>query len=187
MQLSVAETTKQNIFIHEFIQPKHASNPWKLTVQNGSQVGGDRALGSKAEGPDTTAYHTATISRGEGSPGLVNPGQPEIPVSEKISRHQLTTCPLALFSTPRAEGHRGEPFCLVKAKKKKKNLNSIWGVKGLGCGLLALLIPALCQKRSLVLGGHGEEGGGARNYPKHCLTATRLIQQAGRRPHRQAE
>lgn len=30
---SVAETTKQNIFIHEFIQPKHASNPQELTVQ----------------------------------------------------------------------------------------------------------------------------------------------------------
>lgn len=184
MQLSVAETTKQNIFIHEFIQPKHASNPWKLTVQNGSQVGGDRALGSKAEGPDTTAYHTATISRGEGSPGLVNPGQPEIPVSEKISRHRLTTCPLALFSSPRAEGHRGEPFCLVKAKKKKKPKQH------LGCKRFRMWPPSpadSCQERSLVLGGHGEEGGGARNYPKHCLTASRLIQQAGRRPHRQAE
>lgn len=62
-QVSVAETTKQNIFIHEFIQPKHASNPWKLTVQNGSQVGGDRATVQR-QGPDTTAYHTVTISRG---------------------------------------------------------------------------------------------------------------------------
>lgn len=39
MQLSVAETTKQNIFIHEFIQAKHASNPQELAVQNGSQAG----------------------------------------------------------------------------------------------------------------------------------------------------
>lgn len=39
MQGSTAETLKQNIFIHEFIQPKHASNPWELTAPNGSQAG----------------------------------------------------------------------------------------------------------------------------------------------------
>lgn len=43
MQDAVAETTKQNIFIHEFIQPKHVSNPQELTVQNGSQAGKRRS------------------------------------------------------------------------------------------------------------------------------------------------
>lgn len=40
---STAETSKQNIFIHEFLQPKHASNPRELTAQNGSQAGGGRS------------------------------------------------------------------------------------------------------------------------------------------------
>lgn len=37
----IFETAKQNIFIHEFTQPKHVSNPLKLTVQKGDH-GQDR-------------------------------------------------------------------------------------------------------------------------------------------------
>lgn len=137
MQVSVAETTKQNIFIHEFIRPKHASNPCRLTVQNGSQVGGsggDKALSSKTEGPDATAYHTVTISGAKESLGLVNPGQPEIPVSEKTSRHWLSTCPLALLSSPRAGGHRGGPSVWLRQRRRKKETLTAFGViNGLGC------------------------------------------------------
>lgn len=165
MQVSVAETTKQNIFIHEFIRPKHASNPCRLTVQNGSQVGGVRALSSKIEGPDATAYHTVTISGAEESLRLVSPGQPEIPVSEKTSHHWLSTCPLALLSSPRAEGHRGGPSTWLRQRRKQKrrNPNSIWGYKWFRMYLLALLTPALCQEGSLVPSSHGKEGRGDRS------------------------
>ena len=67
VQVSVVETTKQNIFIHEFIQPKHASNPQELAVQNGSQAEERRRSVQRRKEPGFTAYHPVTISR---VPGL---------------------------------------------------------------------------------------------------------------------
>lgn len=59
----VAETTKQNIFIHEFIQPKHASNPQELTVQKRLPGGKEPELSvQRKKEPGFTTYHPVTIS-----------------------------------------------------------------------------------------------------------------------------
>lgn len=104
-----------------------------------------------------------TISRGEESLGLMNPGQLEIPVSEKISHHWLSACPLPLLSRPKAEGHR-----LTEGKKKSQQH---FGCKWFRMCLLLLLTPALCQEGYLVprkcaITFHGEMGRGQAGAPQ---------------------
>lgn len=70
MQGSTAETSKQNIFIHEFIQPKHASNPWELTTQNGSQAGERECSVQRQKEPGFAACRPVTVRRIRELPGL---------------------------------------------------------------------------------------------------------------------
>lgn len=123
-RVSVAETTKQNIFIHEFIQPKHASNPWKLTVQNGSQVGGDRAPSSKARARHNCLSHSDHQQRLGRKPGLSESRPARF---QFLKGSHAIGCQPAYWPSCLGPGQRdrGGTLLLSSGKFKKKNYTSI--------------------------------------------------------------
>ena len=128
VQVSVVETTKQNIFIHEFIQPKHASNPQELAVQNGSQAEERQRSVQRRKEPGFTAYHPVTISR---VPGLTKPQASQggqLLKGASIPAPSALSLPTLLLNWALGQKEKG-PFCLVAGCRFPLKMGLNWTQK----------------------------------------------------------